>query len=530
MRINKNNKNPKNMETLKESDPPQLKSEEKVDMTLSDNVEKNLDIFKAFLEDNFDAVFREFKLGSQSIPCALVYIDGLVNSTTVHENILKGLMYEITMLERASNKIIEGEMAYEYVKEHAVSVAEIQEADTLDKCMLMVMSGEVALMVEGSSKILIVNARGWPARGVSEPDTEGSIRGPKDAFNETLLVNTALIRRKCKDPNMVIKTIQLGRRSKTNVAFVYIKGITDPGLIEEVKKRLNEIDVDEVMETGQIEQWIQDNFLSPFPQVQVTERPDTTTSNIMEGRVAILVDNSPFALIVPSGLNQFMQAPDDYYDRWIIGSFLRFIRWGASLIAAFAPSLYIAIITFHPGFLPTPLALAVAANRINIPFTAFVEVFLMEITIELLRESGARLPKAIGQTIGIVGGIVIGDAAVRAGITSPSMVLLVSITAIASFVIPSYSAAIALRLIRFPLMILAAVLGLYGVALGFIIVNIHLASLKSFGFDYMTPQAPFVPKDAKDWIIRLPRHYLWRRPVSVHPVDIDRMNQDLYKE
>lgn len=530
MRIIKKNRNPKNLEQLEKNNPPQLKSEEKVELTLSDNMEENLKKFKAFLEDSSDAVFRKFKLGSNGIPCALVYIDGLVDSLVINENILKNLMYEITMLETARDQPIDIDNVYEYVKEHAVSVGEISEAETLDKSMLMVMSGEVALIIEGSAKILIVNARGWPSRGVSQPDTEGSIRGPKDAFTETLRVNTALLRRKCKDPNMVIKTIKLGRRSKTDVSYIYIKGITNPELIEEVEKRLNEIDVDEVMESGNIEQWIQDSYLSPFPQVQITERPDTTISNVLEGRIAILVDNSPFAIIVPAGLYMFFQAPEDYYDRWIIGSFLRVIRWGSSLLAAFIPSTYIAVITYHPGFIPTPLALAIAANRINIPFPAFVEVLLMEITIELLRESGARLPKPIGQTIGIVGGIVMGDAAVRAGITSPSMVLLVAITAIASFIIPNYSAGIALRLIRFPLMILAAVLGLYGVALGFIIVNIHLASLKSFGFDYMNPQAPFVPKDTKDWIFRFPRHYLWRRPISVKPLDIDRMGQDPYKE
>ncbi|HZJ58224.1 MAG TPA: spore germination protein [Clostridia bacterium] len=530
MKITKKDRNPKNREVMEENDPPQLKAEEKVDVTLSNSTEENLEKFKAFLGDSSDAVFREFRLGSQGIPCALVFIDGLVNSDVINKNILKSLMYEITVLERARNESIQVESAYDFIKQNAVAVGEIAEASTLDKCMLMVMSGEVALIVEGSEKILIVNARGWPARDVSEPVTEGSVRGPKDAFTETLRVNTALLRRKCKDPNMVIKTIQLGRRSKTDVSYVYVKGITDPGLIEEVEKRLNQVDVDEIMETGQIEQWIQDSTLSPFPQVQLTERPDTTVSNLLEGRVAILVDNSPFAIIVPAGLYQFFQAPEDYYDRWIIGSFLRFLRWSASLLAAFVPALYIAVITYHPSFLPTPLALAIAANRVNIPFPAFVEAFLMEVTIELLRESGARLPKAIGQTIGIVGGIVIGDAAVRAGITSPSMVLLVAITAIASFVIPTYSAGIALRLIRFPLMILAAILGLYGVALGFILLNIHLVSLKSFGFDYMTPQAPVVPQDTRDWILRLPRNLLWRRPISVHPVDIDRMDQDPYKE
>ena len=272
---------------------------------------------------------------------------------------------------------------------------------------------------------------------------------------------------------MVIKTISLGRRSKTDVAYVYIKGIASNELIEEVESRLASIDVDQIMESGQVEQWIQDNPTSPFPQVQVTERPDKTIAGLLEGRVAILVDNSPFALIVPTGMYQFYQSPEDYYDRWLISSILRTLRWVGSLVATFTPATYVAIVSFHPGFLPTQLALAIAATRANVPFPAFIEALLMETTIELLREAGARLPKLIGQTIGIIGGIIIGDAAVKAGITSPTMVLIVAVTAIASFIIPSYSAAIAFRIIRYPLIILGASMGMYGVMLGFIVVNIQ---------------------------------------------------------
>lgn len=529
MKIIEKKKNPKNLKIMSENDPPKLSSEEKVDLTLSKSVEENLEKFKAFLEESSDAVFREFKLGSQGIPCALVYIDGLVDKTIIHNHILKGLMYEIALLESKRGDAIDLDKAFSAVKEHALTVADIKIKDTLDECMKFVMSGEVALMVEGSDKIIIVSARGWPTRSISEPETEGVIRGPREGFTETLRMNTALLRRKCKDPNMVIKTISLGRRSKTDVAYVYIKGIANEELVEEVERRLATIDVDQIMESGQVEQWIQDSPLSPFPQVQVTERPDKTVAGLVEGRVAILVDNSPFALIVPAGMYQFYQSPEDHYDRWIISSILRTLRWIGSLVATFTPATYVAIISFHPGFLPTQLALAIAATRANVPFPAFIEALLMETTIELLREAGARLPKPIGQTIGIIGGIIIGDAAVKAGITSPTMVLIVAVTAIASFIIPSYSAAIAFRIIRYPLIILGASMGMYGVMLGFIVVNIHLVSLKSFGMNYMAPQAPLIPQDWKDFIIRLPHSFLKRRPVQYYPVDIDRVDQDAIK-
>ena len=529
MKIIRSKKNPKNLKIMKENDPPKLASEEKVDLTLSKNVKENLEKFKAFLEESSDAVFREFKLGSQGIPCALVYIDGLVDENVIHNHILKGLMYEITLLEAGAKSSIKLDKAFSIVKDHALTVADIKVVDSLDEAMLFVMSGEVALIIDGTNQIIIVSARGWPQRSISEPETEGVMRGPREGFTETLRSNTALLRRKCKDPNMVIKTIKLGRRSKTDVAYIYIKGIASNELVEEVEERLSGIDVDEILESGKVEQWIQDNSLSPFPQIQVTERPDRTIAALTEGRVVILVDNSSFALIVPAGMYQFFQSPEDYYERWIISSILRSLRWVGSFVAAFATATYVAIISYHPGFVPTQLALAIAATRANVPFPVFVEALLMEITIELLRESAARLPKPIGQTIGIIGGLIIGDAAVRAGITSPTMVLIVALTAIASFIIPSYSAAIGLRIIRFPLIILGTTMGMYGIILGFIAVNIHLVCLKSFGMNYMAPQAPIILQDWKDFIFRFPHQFMKRRPVQYYPVDIDRVDQDPIK-
>ncbi len=521
----KKDKNPKNKEIIAENDPPQLKSEEKVDFILSKDVKENLNKFKAFLKDSSDMVFREFRLGIKGIPCAMVYVDGLIDKNVIHEAILKPMMYEITTFENNRDKPIQEEEAYEIVRDHAVTVADIKEIDTLDESMLWVMSGEVALMINGFDTILVISARGWATRGISEPETEGVIRGAREGFTETLRTNTSLLRRKCKDPNMVIKTLKVGRRSKTDVAYVYIKGITDPMLIEEVEERLVQIDIDHVLETGQIEQLIEDSSMTPFAQVQVTERPDKTVANLLEGRVAILVDNSPFALMVPTTFFHFFQSPEDYNERWIIASFIRFLRWIASFLAAFTPAIYIAVISFHPGFVPTQLALSIAASRAGVPFPAFVEALLMELTIELLRESGARLPKPIGQTIGIVGGIIIGDAAVRAGLTSPTMVIVVAVTAIASFIIPTYSAAISLRLIRFPMMILAGFLGLYGLMLGFIAINVHLVTLKSFGANYMAPQTPFMPEDWKDFLIRAPYRQLKTRPKEFYPIDVDRMGE-----
>ncbi|MFO7295705.1 MAG: spore germination protein [Caldicoprobacter sp.] len=522
--------NPKNRKKMEENNPPKLKSEEQVDLTLDKEIGKNLEKFKAFLKDSSDVVFREFSLGTQSIPCALVYVDGLVNVTVINEQILKPMMHQIALLETNLNQPIQPDRIFEIVKLHALAVGEIKEAKTLDDAFLYVLSGEVAVIIDGFDKILIANARGWPQRSIQEPPSEVVIRGPREGFTETLRVNTALLRRKIKDPNLVIKSVQIGRRSKTDVAYAYIKGVASQELVEEVERRLNQIDVDIFLDSSQIEQYIQDNYLTYFPQIEVTERPDKTAASLAEGRVAILMDNSPYALIVPATFYQFFQSPEDYYERWILASFIRLLRWSGAVLASLTPAIYVAIVSFHPGFIPTNLVISVAAARATVPFPAFVEALLMELTFELLREAGARLPRAIGQTIGIVGGLIIGDAAVRAGITSPIMVIVVAITAIASFIIPSYSAALAIRLIRFPFIVLAAVFGIYGVILGFIILNVHLVTIKSFGVSYMTPQAPMRYQDWKDFFIRLPTQIMKRRPTSTYPIDIDRRQQDPVKE
>lgn len=519
----KQKRNPKNREILERSQSPQVKSEEKVDSRLSKDVEENLDKFKAFLKESTDMVFREFKLGISAIHCALVYVDGLIDRNIIHDMILRPMMYEIATLESNLEHPIDPEEAYEFARDHAITIADIKEIETLDESILWVLSGEVALIIDGFDTILILSARGWAVRGITEPDSEGVIRGAREGFTETLRTNTALLRRKCKDPNMVIKTIKLGRRSKSDVAYVYIKGITNPELIKDVEERLSTIDVDHILDSGQLEQFIEDNAMTPFPQIQVTERPDKAVANLLEGRIILMVDNSPFALLVPTAFTQFFQSPEDYNERWIVASFIRALRWIASFLAVFTPAIYIAAVSYHPGLLPTDLALSISAARVWVPFPAVVEGLLMELTIELLRESGARLPKPIGQTIGIVGGLIIGDAAVRAGITSPIMIIVVAVTAIASFVIPTYSAAIGLRLIRFPMMILAGLLGLYGVMIGFIILNIHLVSIKSFGISYMSPQGPLILNDMKDFIVRFPNTMLRKRPIEFSAIDMDRI-------
>ncbi|HHW70672.1 MAG TPA: spore germination protein [Clostridiales bacterium] len=496
-----------------------LKPAEKVDLTLSKNIYENLEKFEAFLGESSDIIIRKFKLGLNEIPCAVVFVDGLIDKEIVNNHILKSFMCQVTILEENRNRPIDNTQAFEEVKEHVISIGEIEEVSTLKEAMHSVLSGDVVIIIDGFNKFIAVSAKGWASRGITEPEGEVTIRGAREGFTETIRFNTALLRRRCKDPNFVIKSTKIGRRSNTDISYAYIRGVANPKFITELERRLSNIDIDAILDSGQVEQLIQDDYLTPFPQIQATERPDKAIANIFEGRIVILVDNSPFALIVPATFQQFFQSPDDYSERWMFGSIIRFLRWMASFFAVLTPGIYIAIASFHPGFIPTDLAISVAASRATVPFPVFVEAILMEITIELLRESGARLPKPIGSTISIVGAIIIGDASVRAGIASPIMVIIVAITAISSFIIPTYSLSMTIRMLRFPVMILAAILGIYGVILGFIIIFSHLVTLKSFGVDYFIPQAPMYLREWRDYILRLPIQTQKFRPESLDPLD-----------
>ena len=504
--------------------------EESVSPVFSKDFDENFQKFKVYLKDGQDVVFRRFTSPIGNTKCGVVFIDGLVSKDWVQRDVINPIILGAGQLEKSDQESVAEANTAKILMERIVTAAEVKEAQNLDEAMLPVLSGETVLLVDGYDKAMIIGTRQWAARSVQEPPSETVIRGPRDGFTETLRFNTALLRRRIRDPNLVIKNMTVGRRSKTNVVVSYVKGIARPDLVQMVEEKIGKIDVDDIHESGEIEQFLEDNKITPFPQLQSTERPDKAVAAMMEGRVTILVDGTPFVLIAPAGLYQFFQSPEDYYERWIIGSLLRLLRWAGSFLATFAPALYIAIVSYHPGMLPTELALSVAATRETVPFPAFVEALLMETTIELLREAGARLPKAIGQTIGIVGGIIIGDAAVRAGIASPFMVIIVAITAISSFIIPSYNVAIAFRVIRFPIMVLAATLGLYGVMLAFIFINVHMILLKSFGSNYMSPVAPIQIRDWKDVFIRVPLQWMQRRPEYINPVDIDRNEQDPVKE
>ncbi|MCD1258468.1 spore germination protein [Paenibacillus athensensis] len=465
-----------------------------------------------------DLIVREFTVGSAACPFALFCIDGMVDAALINEQVLKPLIHYCAADE-------DGVRLLETVEREVLTAFELDHVTTLDDGLLAVLSGDTLLVADGADCGLVVGSRGWKTRALEEPQTESIIRGPRIGFTEDLRTNTSLLRRRIRDVNLCFDIQRIGRRARREVMIAYIDGVVHPALVPELKRRLDTIDIDDVEGSGYVEQWIADSFLTPFPLVLNTERPDKVSGALLQGRVAVLVDGDPFALVLPITLSSCFQSPEDYYQHWLISTLTRILRLMAAFMATFLPSLYIALLEFHHGMIPSRLAFSIAGAREGVPFPAVIEAFMMEITLELLREAGLRLPKPIGQTIGIVGGLVIGEAAVAAGIVSPIMVIVVAVTAIASFALPSYSFAISLRILRFGIMLAASVMGLFGVIMAYVMINVHLVNLKSFGIPYSTPFAPFFAKDWKDLILRAPVMFMNSRPRLTQSPDQKRISQ-----
>ncbi|TYR80750.1 spore germination protein [Priestia megaterium] len=511
----------------KNKDKKNAQQQEKIhgiDTFFSSNLSANLEQLQSILGNNPDVTIRKFYIDVYNVNAAVVFIKGLVDKEQIYEQILKSIMLD---LRKRESSVEEGQATNSKIKEkiknHVVTLTDVEEAKNIEDCVMKIFNGETALLIDGTDTAILLGTKKWPSRQIEEPITDPTVRGSREGFVENILVNMSLIRRRIKDPNLVLDKYTIGRRSQTTVIVTYMKDIINDAIIQEVKKRLEKIDIDQVPESGIIEQLIEDDFLSPFPQLLTTERPDKITSGLLEGRLAILIDGTPFALLLPITITAILQGPEDYYERWFVGTLIRLMRFGAAVISLFAPSLYVALVSYHPGLIPTDLVISIAASREGVPFPSIVEALLMEVTIEILREAGVRLPKPIGQTVGIVGGLVIGEAAVTAGLVSPMMVIVVAVTAISSFSLPQYGVGIAIRMLRFGMMLSAAVLGLFGIIMFAMMITIHLVKLKSFGVEYTSPFVPYEFKDWKDALLRLPYKVLKQRPEMLKTKDSTRI-------
>ncbi|QNU03515.1 spore germination protein [Peribacillus butanolivorans] len=502
----KNKGQMKKREKQKIDDKDQSKSK-KLEYIYS-SISANLDNMKKKTGNSPDIIVRTLKISQNpEIKTTILYVQGLIDNPSVTDFLIESIMKNPHLKE----KLLPQE-ALDVISEEVVSLGGVESVTDWEKLFLSLLSGDSIIFVDGINKALVASTRGGERRSIQEPSTHLTVRGSREGFTESNATNIAMLRRIINSPDLWIESMKIGTVTKTDVSIMYINGIAKEGIVEEVKERLKGINIDSILESGYIEQLIEDQVMTPFPTLNHTERPDMVAGNLLEGRVAIFVNGSPFVLVAPALFVQFFQSVEDYYNRFDIASATRFLRIIVFIISIVGPAVYVAATTFHQEMIPTKLLVIVAAQRETVPLPAVVEALVMEITFEVLREASLRMPKAVGSTMSIVGALVIGQAAVQAGIVSPAMVIIVSITAIASFATPSYSIAISARLVRFLFIICAGVLGFYGMILAFIVLIVHLCSLRSFGVPYMSPLAPLNPEGLGDTFFRRPMWAFKERP------------------
>lgn len=481
-------------------------------MQISKDLSQNILAIKEAFRDCGDIVMREFVVGSGKSRLFMIYIDNIVDGNTIQDFIMTNLM--------SRSKECNDSGLLDVLMNDTIAVGEMSKIIELQQIYDAVLLGDTVLLMEGNAFALQASTKGFPSRGVNQAQTEVVVQGPKDAFLEVMATNIVLIRRRIRDTKLKLKRKKIGTRSKTDVALMYMEDLVRPKTLEKIEKQLDTMNLDGVLDSGYIEQLLEKRFLSPFPQLQMTERPDKASSALLEGRVVLVIDNTPFVVMLPVTLNVFFQAAEDYYDRWEIMSFIRAIRYVSAFVAIALPGLYIALSVYHPELIPTALAIKIASTRQNIPFSVVGEVVIMELAFEMLREAGIRLPSPVSSTIGIVGGIIIGSAAVEAGIVSPAVVIVGALTAICTFVIPNVSLVSGLRLSKFLTIFLSSIFGLFGLWVSLLLVLAHLCSLTSYGIPFMYPFCSASVNDDVDWedtVFRLPLRKMKRRPIFTKP-------------
>ncbi|WP_238357898.1 spore germination protein [Cohnella zeiphila] len=480
---------------------------------VSASLSSNRAFLKRVFENCHDISFDHWSYGADLGYEALsVYCRTLVPED--RNPYVKQTLHDLTGLDSGAAATATPSAVGSYFQSGGVAKQGFAVVRELSEVVDLVLQGCVVLFFDQWDGALVYHAPEIEKRPVSEPVNEPVVHGPREGTVEDLGKNLGLLRQRIPSSDLKIEWISAGRLSKTSIAFCYLEPVVAPDLLAEFRRRIAGLERYDVPETSYVEDWIQDSAYSPFPQFRYTERTDTATAALMEGKIAVLVDHTPSILIAPAYLVDFIGSSEDYYVRTVYASMIRLLRLLAFSIALTLPSIYIALSTFHSELIPTVLLLAILDTREGIPFSAFVEALIMEISFELLREAGIRLPRPVGPAVSIVGALVIGQAAIMAKIASPIMVIVVALTGIASFAIPNYGMGIALRILRFPYMVAAAALGGFGLMIAMLLTLLHLTSLHTLGQPYLTSLAPFRWKDMRDIVVRIPLKQLLRSPRS----------------
>lgn len=477
---------------------------------LSGNLAIDVEAIQILFGHADDVIVRHIPQPPGRPDAAVVYIDGLVSKDAIAKQIIERL------LEPGNPHDAHAILSH-------VSAPDVSAVHTLKQVADALTLGKCVLLQDTRREAMCFGMAEWNQRNVEEPANEPTVRGPREGFTEDLRTNIVLLRRRLRTPALRSERFVIGRQSQTQVQLLYLDGIARDEVVAEMRDRIQKIDIDAILDSNYIDELVSDNPRSPFPSLQRTERPDRVVADLLEGRVAVIVDGSPIVLSGPTTLLGLLQTSEDYYLRYHAASFAREIRWIAGLIGLIAPSVYVAILSYHHELIPTQLLFTIAAGREGVPFPPFVEALLMETAFEILREAGLRMPQQIGPALSIVGVLVIGDAAVRAGLVSPLMIVVVGMTAIATFALPSNDLANAIRLLRFPTMVAAAILGLFGVIFATMLVAALLISSRSLGVPMLSPYIPVWRRGLKDAMVRAPIWALRDRPWhAVNPDQIKR--------
>lgn len=466
----------------------------KLQNKFSKQISQNVDLICNFMGSSSDLVVREIITGSSN-HVALFYLDGMTDMQKIQDNVIRPLH------ERASSD----EVTLPLLKDVILDVGQASIVQSVEDAMDQILSGSLLLILDGIDDGLVISLPGWEERSITDSKAQPVVRGPQESFTETLRTNTTMVRRRVKDTRVRLTDIKVGQMTKTDVSVMYIHGVANPDMVQKTISRIKGMIVDRVLEGEYLEEYLrEDKQFTIFPIFYNTDRPDSIAAGIMEGKIAIFIDGTPFTILAPAVFVDFIQSAEDYYQSYIYSSFIRILRYIAMAICMLAPAIYVALTTFHQDMIPTVLLLSLSAQREGVPFPAFVEALIMEAIFEILREAGLRMPRTVGQAVSIVGSIVIGQAAVEANIVSAVMVIVVAITAISSFMIPSYTMAIPIRLLRFAFIGLAAMFGVYGLTVGILMLFVHLNGLHSLGVPYLSPLANYRSSKQSDAILRFP--------------------------
>lgn len=474
---------------------------------VSANLRENEKYLRSRLENCSDILIRPMRLGDKhKVDCLMVYIEVAVSNMMLDDSALGKMINHFWE--------ISPEDIQEFVRHNSLGIADVKKLENLDESIDAMLAGNAVFFIDGYDKAMKISSKGYPSTGVMEAESEKVLRGSREGFSDSVKSNSALVRKRLRDTRLKVEEYKIGVRSHTLTQVLYMDDLVHEGLLEEVKERLEEFQIDGILDSGMLEQLTEDVWYSPFPQYQTTERPDRAVQEILKGKVVILCDNSPEALILPGNFSSFMESSEDWYHRFEMAFFLRILRYLAVIMATVLPGLYLAVIRFHTQILPSALILSFAEAREGVPFSSVVELIFLELAFELIREAGVRVPGSLGNAIGIVGGLVIGQAAVEANLVSPIVVMIVALTALGSMTVPNEEFAAAFRLVKYGFLILGGYLGIYGIVLGVYLVIGHLAGLISFGIPYLVP---FIKKEQKgsrgEGILRVPLRKRVLRPL-----------------